>query len=279
MASNQVDRYAVFGNPIAHSKSPQIHTMFAEQTNQQLQYTAELIEIGQFQAGASAFFSENGKGANVTVPFKEDAWQFADSHTERAKRAGAVNTLILEHDGSVLGDTTDGIGLVNDISINHQIDITGKDILIIGAGGAVRGVLQPLLESSPASLVICNRTSEKAKSLANDFADMGNITGCALDAIDGRSFDIIINGTSASLHSDLPDISETIFKDGCCSYDMMYAAEPTIFMNWSEENGASLCLDGLGMLVEQAAESFYLWRGIRPETAPVLNSIRKTLNS
>lgn len=272
-----IDRYAVFGNPIAHSKSPQIHKLFAEQTNQSLVYTAELAEIGKFAQAVDAFIGNGGKGLNITVPFKEDAWTYANAHSDRAKRAAAVNTLIVQADGTVYGDTTDGVGLVHDLIVNHNVRIKDKDILIIGAGGAARGVLEALLEQQPKSLTITNRTKQKALQLAKDFADMGNIRGCGLDKVNGAVFDIIINGTSASLQGDLPPLPETIFKPGSCSYDMMYSAQATPFMQWSSDNGAENVFDGLGMLVEQAAESFYLWRGVKPQTAPVIEYIRKLL--
>ncbi len=273
MTSN-IDRYAVFGNPIAHSKSPQIHTLFAKQTKQSLVYTAELAEVGQFEPAVKNFIANGGKGLNVTVPFKQDAWSCAAEHSARARRAGAVNTLMLQTDGSLFGDTTDGTGLMRDLMQNHGVTIKGKDILLIGAGGAVRGVLEALLEQQPSSLLIANRTKHKAVQLADDFADLGQITGCGLDEIKKARFDIIINGTSASLQGDLPPIPETIFNDDSCSYDMMYAAQATPFMRWSSANGAGQVFDGLGMLVEQAAESFFIWRDVRPETVPVIKQLR-----
>ena len=275
--SGTTDRYAVFGNPIAHSKSPLIHSLFAEQTGQSLLYTAELAEPDEFDDRVRDFLDADGRGLNITVPFKEDAWRFADSRSARAERAGAVNTLIKQQDGAVLGDTTDGVGLVNDLTVNHGIELEGKDILIIGAGGAVRGVLEAILSHRPASLFIANRTASKAEQLAADFSDLGNISGGGLDDIGDASFDVVINGTSASLHGDLPPLPATIFRDGSCSYDMMYGADDTTFMRWSKDNGATTCLDGLGMLVEQAAESFYLWRGIRPETKVVIEAVRDQL--
>jgi len=277
--TKNVDRYAVFGNPIEHSKSPQIHSLFAQQTSQSLSYTAELAEIGQFESEVKAFIKNNGKGLNVTVPFKEDAWRMATVHSARAKRAGAVNTLIAQRDGSLYGDTTDGVGLVRDLTQNHNIQIRDKDLLVVGAGGAVRGVLEELLEQQPASLLVCNRTKRKALQLATDFSDLGNIRGCGLDEINNQNFDLVINGTSASLKGDLPPLPESLFKRGSCSYDMMYAPQATPFMKWSADNGATTLLDGLGMLVEQAAESFYLWRGVRPKTNDVIDTIRAELLS
>jgi shikimate dehydrogenase len=275
--STNIDRYAVFGNPIKHSKSPQIHKLFAEQTGQSLSYTAELVEVGQFDQAIKDFILHNGKGLNVTVPFKEDAWKCATQHSERALRAGAVNTLMVRQDGSLFGDTTDGIGLVRDLIQNHSIQIKDKDILLIGAGGAVRGVLEALLEQQPSSLLIANRTKQKAIQLAKDFSDLGNIKACGLDEINNASFDIVINGTSASLQGDLPPLPDSLFKENSCSYDMMYAAQATPFMEWSTNNAAAKVFDGLGMLVEQAAESFYIWRNVRPETKPVIQHIRNLL--
>lgn len=279
MSHSAIDRYAVFGNPIAHSKSPQIHTLFAEQTGQTLQYTAELAEINDFDNTVWQFFKSNGKGLNITVPFKEDAWALADRHSKRALRAGAVNTLSLQPNGTVYGDTTDGVGLATDLTQNHGISLNDKNILVIGAGGAVRGVLEALLNHSPTSLTVANRTREKAVQLATDFADLGNIIGCGLDELNNKTFDVVVNGTSASLHGDLPPIPETIFSADACSYDMMYSTDPTPFMHWSSQHGASKVFDGLGMLVEQAAESFFIWRGKRPETQAVIQSIRASLNS
>jgi len=275
--TKNIDRYAVFGNPIAHSKSPQIHTMFAQQTKQSLTYSAELADIGQFEAAVKTFIANNGKGLNITVPFKEDAWSCATVRSDRAQRAGAVNTLKLQDDGSLFGDTTDGVGLVRDLMQNHQLPIKGKAILLIGAGGAVRGVLEALLEQNPASLLIANRTKQKAVQLAEDFSTRGNIKGCGLDEIKTAQFDLVINGTSASLQGDLPPLPTTIFKSNACSYDMMYAAQAPPFMQWSSKNGAKNIFDGLGMLVEQAAESFYIWRGIKPETATVIKQLRLEL--
>lgn len=276
--TQNIDRYAVFGNPIKHSKSPQIHTLFAEQTVQSLSYTAELVEVGQFDQAIKDFILHNGKGLNVTVPFKEDAWKCATQHSERALRAGAVNTLMLRQDGSLYGDTTDGIGLVRDLIQNHNIQIKDKDILLIGAGGAVRGVLEALLQQQPSSLLITNRTKQKAVQLAKDFSDLGQLNGCGLDEINDKSFDIVINGTSASLQGELPPLPGSLYrKNSSCSYDMMYAAQATPFMQWSADNGATKVFDGLGMLVEQAAESFYIWRNVRPETKPVIQHIRNLL--
>ncbi|MCK5001421.1 MAG: shikimate dehydrogenase [Gammaproteobacteria bacterium] len=272
-----MDHYAVFGNPISHSKSPQIHTLFAQQTGQILIYTAELAEVDNFEEAVNAFVANNGKGINITVPFKQQAWQLAAQRSSRAERAGAVNTIIVKQGGSYFGENTDGVGLARDLSNNHQIELKQKKILILGAGGAVRGVIEPIMEKNPAELVIANRTVEKAIQLAEDFSDLGDIIGCGFDALEDQSFDIVINGTSASLQGDLPPLPDALFNDNACAYDMMYSEKPTVFMEWASQHGAENVFDGLGMLVEQAAESFNLWRGVQPETQPVIDAIRNSL--
>ncbi|MCL7461382.1 shikimate dehydrogenase [Pseudomonas sp. NW5] len=270
------DRYAVFGNPIAHSKSPLIHRLFAAQTGEALTYEALLAPLDDFPAFARAFFAE-GLGANVTVPFKEEAFRLADALTERARRAGAVNTLKKQADGRLLGDNTDGAGLVRDLTVNAGLSLRGQRILLLGAGGAVRGVLEPLLAEQPAELVIANRTVEKAEALARLFADLGPVAASGFDWIDAP-VDLIINGTSASLAGERPPIAASLIQPGhTICYDMMYAKTPTAFNHWAAEQGAARTLDGLGMLVEQAAEAFYLWRGVRPDSAPVLAELRRQL--
>ncbi|MBQ0721301.1 MAG: shikimate dehydrogenase [Gammaproteobacteria bacterium] len=274
------DQYAVFGNPIKHSRSPQIHRAFADQTGQDINYVSTLVAPEQFQSAASNFFKNAGKGLNITVPFKQDAFAFADELSERARRAGAVNTLIHQKDGSVLGDNTDGVGLVRDISINLGWAITGKKILLVGAGGAAMGVLEPLLKKYPSLIVIANRTANKALKLANDFAALGNIEGCGFDDLkDSGHFDLIINATSASLAGEIAALPSHVLTPNTQGYDMMYAAEPTPFMRWMNEQGAQQTADGLGMLVEQAAESFTLWRGVQPQTQPVIAAIRAEMSA
>jgi shikimate dehydrogenase len=272
------DKYAVFGNPIAHSKSPDIHRQFAEQTGQDLSYTKQLVAEDGFEAAAKEFFANGGKGLNITVPFKQDAYAYVARTTPRARRAGAVNTLTLEADGTILGDTTDGVGLVGDIVHNLGWEIRHKKVLILGAGGAVRGVLEPLLEQQPQHVVIANRTVDKALQLAKGFAEFGYLLGCGFDMLGEQQFDLVINGTSASLQGDLPPLPDSLIDPdaGTACYDMLYGAEPTPFMQWAAERGA-LVSDGLGMLVGQAAESFALWRGVRPETAAVIADIRAKL--
>ncbi|EZQ18048.1 shikimate dehydrogenase [Halopseudomonas bauzanensis] len=269
-----MDHYAVIGNPIAHSKSPLIHGLFARQTGEQLQYEALLAPPDDF-AGTLRDFLQEGRGVNVTVPFKEQAWALVDSRTPAAERAGAVNTIQRLDDGSLLGDNTDGKGLVRDIQHNAGLPLAGKRILLIGAGGAARGVIQPLLEAGPAQLCVVNRTVEKAEQLAMLFKDQGPISAAGFDWLE-ESVDLIINATSASLDGQLPPLPPSLIRPGhTWCYDMMYASEATVFNRWAAEQGAARCIDGLGMLVEQAAEAFFLWRGVRPDTAPVLATLRQ----
>ena len=274
----ELDRYAVFGNPIHHSKSPILQMAFAEQTQQPLIYTAECVDVEQFNHAVDTFFNENGKGLNVTVPFKMDAFNYADQLSDRAKKAGAVNTLIKKH-GYILGDNTDGVGFVNDVQSNLQWSLTNKRILVLGAGGAVRGILEPLLDTLPTSVLIANRTYAKAEQLANDFLSLGNISACGHEDLETttEAFDIIINGTSASLSGDLPNLPAHIIHQESGCYDMMYGKNDTVFMQWAKQNHAAHVSDGLGMLVCQGAESFYLWRGVAPETQRIIEKIRGML--
>ena len=271
-----IDRYAVFGNPIAHSQSPLIHHQFAEQTGERLLYTRQQPEPGGFEQAADVFFAEGGKGLNVTVPFKQDAYSYAARLTPRARRAGAVNTLALQPDGTILGDNTDGVGMVNDLH-NLGWPIAGRRVLILGAGGAVRGVLQPLLEQEPAQVAVANRTLHKAEQLATGFSDLGKLEPLSYEDLSGLRFDLVINGTSASLDNKLPPLPSGLLAQGAQCYDMVYAAEPTAFMHWAEQEGAAQTADGLGMLVGQAAESFYLWRQVRPEVTPTMASLRRKM--
>jgi len=271
----RVDQYGVMGNPITHSKSPRIHTLFAQQTNQKLTYTAIQVDLGGFEQAVGNFDASGGKGLNITVPFKQEAYALVDELSDRAKRAGAVNTIKFEKNKNI-GDNTDGIGLVNDLTRNHQIELEGKRILLMGAGGAARGVLAPLLACKPARLVIANRTPDKAVALAQSFRDLGKVTGCGYHELEEQQFDIVINATAASLQGELPPLPEKLLADAAVCYDMMYG-KLTPFMAWAGDHGAGLVLDGLGMLVEQAAESFYLWRSVRPETAPVIALLRSEI--
>jgi len=269
-----LDQYAVIGNPIAHSKSPFIHSLFAEQTDQRLNYTALLAEVDDFAARVHAFIENNGKGLNVTVPFKLEAWKMVNARSQRAEKAGAVNTIIVKDAGLLMGDNTDGIGLVNDLKNNLGFQIKNKKILVLGAGGAVRGVLGSIMNEQPKSIVVANRTVAKAIELENLFAEEGCIKGLGFEEVGDEPYDLVINGTAASLSGDLPPIS-TLAVNGACCYDMMYAKTDTVFMAWARENKAINVWDGLGMLVEQAAESFFLWRGVRPETAAVIQKVRE----
>lgn len=271
------DYYAVMGHPVAHSKSPQIHTLFAAQTAACLRYEAIFVATDGFNAAVSDFQKSGGKGLNITVPFKQEAWHLANKRSDRAELAGAVNTLIIQDDGELYGENTDGKGLVVDLIDNYNIEIASAKILVIGAGGAVRGVLAPLLACNPETITIVNRTTSRAAELAQAFTSLGSIKACSFTELAGQNFDLIINGSSASLHGEVPPLPSNIINQNCCCYDMMYGDKPTPFMVWAKEQGAKKTIDGLGMLVEQAAESFYLWRGIRPETAEVITEIRGKL--
>ena len=274
MLHDGVDRFAVLGNPVGHSKSPRIHALFAEQTGQVLSYEAILAAPAHFATAAGRFRDQGGLGLNVTVPFKEDAWRWVDVRSKRAERAGAVNTIVFQPDGVTLGDNTDGIGLVADLMRNHGVGIRGRRILVLGAGGAVRGVLQPLLAQEPAQLVLANRTAARALKLAQDFRVLGEIQGGGFRDISGLRFDLIVNGTSAGLQGSVPPLEDDVLAIGGVCYDMVYGDQPTPFVRWGRAHNAAKALDGLGMLVEQAAESFQLWRGVRPDTAPVIETLR-----
>lgn len=271
------DDYAVMGNPISHSKSPAIHTRFAAETAEAVNYTAIQVDPGGFAQAVGNFHAAGGKGLNITVPFKQEAWSLVDSMSLRAQRAGAVNTIKFD-DNQLYGDNTDGVGLVNDLVKNNKLELTGKQILLMGAGGASRGVLIPLLEQKPALIMIVNRTTDKALDLANQFSDIGKIRGCGYEALQGKKFDIVINATAASLSGEVPPLPSDIFADNGVAYDMMYASEPTSFLKWSALHGAVKNIDGLGMLVEQAAESFFIWRNVRPETLAVIESLRQEMD-
>jgi shikimate dehydrogenase len=262
------DRYAVFGNPITHSKSPCIHAEFARQTGQLLTYEAIEAPLNGFPESVMAFRAGGGLGCNVTVPFKEQAFQLANLRTDRADAAGAVNTL--KFDGTdIVGDNTDGTGLVNDLVGNLGFNPTGKHILLLGAGGAARGVGLPLMERRPAELFVANRTAYKARELSARF----DCYGGGFEALEGRRFDLVINATAASLAGDLPPLPDDVFTSGAMAYDLMYGLD-TPFMVFARERGARV-VDGLGMLVEQAAEAFFVWRGVRPETAPIIKLLRE----
>lgn len=267
------------GYPIAHSKSPFIHALFAAQTGERLRYEAICVEPGTFAAAVAAFQDDGGRGLNVTLPFKEEAFAIADLASDRATAAGAANTLLFDSAGKRRADNTDGAGLTRDLQDNHGIALEGRRVLLLGAGGAARGVVAPLLAAGPRSLVIANRTHQRAVDLANRFHAMGDVSALALDALEGRAFDLLINATSASLNDQVPDISTSLVAEGGCCYDMMYAAEATPFMRWARNTAARHIVDGAGMLVEQAAESFFLWRGVRPRTPEVIAALREQLKA
>lgn len=275
MAVKMTDQYAVIGNPIAHSKSPLIHAEFARQTGQDLAYSARIAPLDGFEAAVRAFQLDGGRGLNVTVPFKQDAWRLATRRTPRAELAQAVNTLKFDGD-EVLGDNTDGAGLVRDVLANLGFAIRGKRVLLMGAGGAARGVILPLLGESPSLLAIANRTPARAHELAQQFAEHGDISSGDYASLAGCHFDLVINATSSSLSNKLPPLPEAVFSKGSLAYDMMYGKGMTPFLQFAQSNGALLLADGLGMLVEQAAESFFLWRGVRPETLPVMAMLKNS---
>lgn len=273
-----IDQYGVFGCPVRHSKSPLIHRIFAEQTGQLLHYGAKEVPAADFDAALDKFILLGGKGLNCTVPLKELAWARADQLTERARISKAVNTLKINRDGSISGDNTDGSGLVADLIANNGLTLSGSEILILGAGGASRGIIAPLLEQGPKQLVIANRTVERAQQLSAEFTPLANIKACGFQTLAGQHFDLIINATSASLSNDLPPLPAGLLAENGSCYDLAYAAVATPFVRWGKQQNAIKSLDGLGMLVEQAAEAFFIWRGVRPETESVLkqlNALRK----
>ena len=259
------DRYAVFGNPIAQSKSPIIHAQFATQTGQDMSYEAILAPVDGFADAARSFFSGGGRGCNITVPFKLDAHELADELSAEAAAAGAVNTLMLREDGSLYGHNTDGDGLVRDLLDNVKVTLKDKRILLLGAGGASRGSVLPLLQQQPHLLHIANRTAEKATGLADRFASHGPISGSGYEDLNGLTFDVVINGTSSGLSGETPPIPDSILSADGCGYDMVYSSEPTAFVRWLQARGAAVAVDGAGMLIEQAASAFALWRGVRPQ--------------
>jgi shikimate dehydrogenase len=269
----KVDQYAVVGHPVAHSLSPFIHSMFARQTGQVLSYGLMDVEPEQFNERLSEFFAAGGRGVNVTAPHKGRALSLAEELTERARRAGAVNTLAVRDDGTMLGDNTDGVGLAQDLAVNLGLRIRQRNILLLGAGGAARGVIAPLLALAPQRVVVANRTAERAVALAAMFAGLGPVEGCGFGELDSQPFDLIVNATSASLTGALPEVPAAAFGPSTFCYDMAYGRGDTPFVRWARQLGCRDAVPGWGMLVEQAAESFRLWRGVRPPTAPVLKAL------
>ncbi len=273
--TNMTDSYAVIGNPIKHSLSPEIFKIFAQQTGQSLVYQKLLAPFDLFNETVKDFQDKGGKGLNVTLPFKGQAFRLATQHNDAARLAQSANTLIFSPQGEITAANTDGVGLIHDIENNHLVKIKDQRILLIGAGGAATGVIAPLLSKTPKNLHIVNRTAEKALALAQRFGQLGEISASGFDGLNGETFDLIINASSASLYGEMVPLSPSVISAHCICYDMVYLPEATVFLQWAQKNGAIQCIDGLGMLVEQAAESFYLWRGIRPETQPVIQQLRK----
>jgi len=269
-----MDQYRVFGNPIAQSKSPFIHQQFAQQTKQSLNYQSELVALEQFELAVNNLIANQGKGANVTAPFKEQAFALCDELSERAKLAGAVNTLIFSN-GIISGDTTDGVGLVSDL-LRHQIQLRDRNILLLGAGGAAKGVVQSLLAQAPKSLTIANRTLSKAQAITQHYPNNA-IEAITFADTDQLAFDVIINATSAGLSGASLPITDQTIKSAVACYDMVYGKEPTAFLKQAKSLGVKHVVDGLGMLVGQAAASFQLWTGINPDVEPVLTSLRAQL--
>jgi len=267
------DRYAVIGHPIAHSRSPQIHALFAQQTDQHISYQAIDVAPEQLALRVHEFFDGGGRGLNVTVPHKQAVITLAAQLSERASTAGAVNTLIADAHGRLTADNTDGAGLVRDLTHNLKLAVRAQRVLLLGAGGAARGILAPLLQLEPRELVIANRGEERAAALARAFAPLGAVRASGFAALDGAGFDLIINATAASLESQLPPLPPGVLTATTICYDLFYAGSDTCFTSWARARGAAQVHMGLGMLIEQAAESFYLWRGVRPDTRPVLAAL------
>ena len=270
------DRYCVIGNPVAHSRSPAIHARFAAQCHQDLSYEAILVPLDGFAAAVGDFAAAGGKGANVTLPFKEEAFGLCSRRSARAERAGAVNTLAFGRN-EIFGDNTDGAGLVRDIEVNLGFPLAGRRVLLLGAGGAARGVIAPLLERQPAGLFIANRSGDKAETLAGQFSDLATVNAGNFAKTASRTFDVVINATSASLSGATLPLPAGIFASGSLAYDMMYGKGETPFLALAREQGAARLADGLGILVEQAAEAFFVWRGVRPDSAQVLAELREQL--
>ncbi|WP_091342626.1 shikimate dehydrogenase [Alkalimonas amylolytica] len=270
----KVDRYAVFGHPIAHSKSPMIHALFAQQFAEAMQYEAILAPLDGFAECWQAFVASGGRGGNVTVPFKEQAFALAEQLTDRAAQAGAVNTLYLDRQGRLCGDNTDGAGLVQDL-VRLAAPLKDQSVLLLGAGGASRGVIGPLLAAGAASITVANRTAAKAQLLAEQFGS--KVSGCALTEIPAGHYPLIVNATSSGLSGERPVIAAELLADCQLAYDMLYGKEPTAFLQWCAQLGVPRQADGLGMLVGQAAEAFTIWRGKRPAVEPVIAALKKAL--
>ncbi len=274
--SATIDRYGVMGHPVSHSRSPIIHRLFAAQTAQVLQYELLQVSPDKLEQAIRQFQRTGGKGLNITVPHKREVCRLTDQLSERARSAGAANTLTFQ-DEEIVGDNTDGIGLLRDLVVNLGLNLEGADVLILGAGGATRGIVSPLLEMLPKSLMIANRTLDKAQALAERFEDLGPVSACSFNDVPvTESYDLIINATSAGVRGETPPYPQAAVSQKTFCYDLSYGLSPTPFSVWARENGAARSVMGWGMLVEQAAESFHIWRGVRPDTAPVLRQMSVT---
>ena len=273
------DRYAVIGNPIEHSKSPDIHLLYADQTGEMLSYEKIFADVSQFTKVVNDFFSNGGKGLNVTVPFKNAAYEFVDELSDYAKHASAVNTIYKNSAGKYVGANTDGIGLLRDLKKTLRLQLQKKKILIVGAGGATQGIVEPLLNENPAELFIANRTVSKAEKIAKQFEEFGKISSCALSEIPKQVYEVVLHATSASLHSNNIELPSEIISPTTCCYDLLYSDQDTPFMQWAKQHGAEQVIDGFGMLLEQAAEAFYIWRGKRPDTGMAYHYFRPELTS
>jgi len=271
-----IDRYGVMGYPVSHSRSPVIHRLFAIQTGESLQYELLQVTPDKLNVAVRQFQRTGGRGLNITVPHKTEVTKICDQLSERASTAGAANTLSFR-DGEIVGDNTDGIGLLRDLVINLGLTLEGANVLILGAGGATRGIVGPLLEMQPASLRIANRTLDKAQVLADHFSRSGPVSACRFNVVPvSEKYDLIINATSAGVKGDAPPYPAAAISPETLCYDLSYGLKPTPFSVWAREQGAERSVMGWGMLVEQAAESFHIWRGVRPETAPVLKQMKIT---
>ncbi len=266
--------FAVIGNPVAHSKSPYIHKLFANQIEENIEYRAIKVEADGFDSFVKKFFADGGTGLNVTVPFKEAAYRLVEGHGRRALLAKSVNTLYLDDTGTLCGENTDGIGLVRDIQDNNDFPIQGKRILLLGAGGAARGAIAELVNHDPSSIFLVNRTFSKAKKLEKEFGSFVPVEAFGYENFKETGFDLVINATSLGLTSELPPLEKNVLAPGCCCYDMMYGIGDTGFVQWAKENGAALALDGIGMLVEQAAESFSIWHKGQTDTGAVIRILK-----
>ena len=269
-----VDKYAVVGNPIAHSMSPDIHLLFADQTGEKIQYEKILAEKSSITRTFKEFFANGGKGLNITVPFKTDAYDFVDEVSNYAKNAGAVNTIVLQDNGKLLGANTDGLGLLRDLKKRLRLQLEEKKILILGAGGATQGIVEPLLQENPAELMIANRTLQKAEDIVQRFMSYKVLHSCALNKIPDITYDVVLHATSVGLQQANLDLPEVIIGTNTCCYDLLYSDSDTAFMQWCKSQHASKVYDGFGMLLEQAAEAFYLWRNQRPDTAMAYHYFR-----